>query len=246
MPADPQSHGLWEHTASPAPATGVLDTDVTADVLVVGAGFTGTSAALHLAEAGANVAILEAESIGFGGSGRNVGLVNAGMWMMPDAVEAGLGPLYGPRLLKLLSEAPGEVFALIEKHGIACDLTRTGNLHCAVGNSGLREIRERARQWLARGAPVRLLDAEETARAVGTTAYAGALVDNRTGTLQPLSYVRGLSQAAMRAGAKIYTRSPALEARNDGSRWTVRSDRGRIRANWIILATEAYTHSVWP
>src|SRR5262245_588957 len=116
MSADPQSHGLWEHTASPAPATSVLDSEATVDVLVVGAGFTGTSAALHLAEAGANVAVLEAESIGFGGSGRNVGLVNAGMWMMPDAVQAGLGPVFGPRLLKLLSEAPGQVFELVEKH----------------------------------------------------------------------------------------------------------------------------------
>jgi glycine/D-amino acid oxidase-like deaminating enzyme len=190
--------------------------------------------------------VLEAESIGFGGSGRNVGLVNTGMWMRPDDVEAGLGPHFGPRLLELLSEAPGHVFELIAKHGIACDLTRNGNLHCAVGASGMRELRERARQWLARGAPVQLLDAAETARTVGTTAYAGALLDKRTGMLQPLSYVRGLAQAAIRAGAKIFTRSPAIEARDDGSRWTVRTDRGRIHANWVVAATEAYTHSVWP
>ena len=246
MSADAWSHGLWEHTASPAPATSVLDTDVTADVLVVGAGFTGTSATLHLAEAGAKVAVLEAESIGFGGSGRNVGLVNAGMWMMPDDVEAGLGPHFGPRLLRLLSEAPGQVFELIAKHGIACDLTRNGNLHCAVGASGMREIRERARQWLARGAPVQLLDAAETARTVGTTAYEGALLDKRTGMLQPLSYVRGVAHAAIRAGAKIFTQSPAIAAHDDGNIWEVRTDRGRIHANWIVVATEAYTHSVWP
>lgn len=246
MSADPRSHGLWGHTATPAPATSVLDTDMAADVLVVGAGFTGTSSALHLAEAGAKVAVLEAESIGFGGSGRNVGLVNTGMWMRPDDVEAGLGPHFGPRLLKLLSEAPGQVFELIAKHRIACDLTRNGNLHCAVGASGMREIRERARQWLARGAPVQLLDAAETARTVGTNAYAGALLDKRTGMLQPLSYVRGLAHAAIRAGAKIFTQSPAIEARDDGSRWTVRTDRGRIHANWVVVATEAYTHSVWP
>ena len=246
MVSDPQSHGLWEHSASPAPATSFLDGDFSADVLVVGAGFTGTSAALHLADAGAKVAILEADSIGFGGSGRNVGLVNAGMWMMPDAVERGLGPVFGPRLLKLLGEAPSQVFELVEKHGIHCDLTRTGNLHCAVGSAGLHEIRERARQWRARGAPVQLLDAEETARKVGTTAYAGSLLDNRTGTLQPLSYVRGLAHAAIRAGAKIFTQSPAVDARDDGGSWTVRTDRGRVRANWIVVATEAYTHSVWP
>jgi glycine/D-amino acid oxidase-like deaminating enzyme len=246
MSVDPRSHGLWAHSASPAPTTNILDGDASTDVLVVGAGFTGTSAALHLAEAGAKVAVLEAESIGFGGSGRNVGLVNAGMWMMPDAVQEGLGPIYGPRLLALLGEAPGKVFELVEKHGIACDLTRTGNLHCAVGNAGLRELEERARQWLARGAPVRLLDAGETTRRVGTTAYAGSLLDERTGTLQPLSYVRGLASAAIRAGAKIFTQSPAIHARDDGRSWTVRTHRGRIHANWIVVATEAYTHSVWP
>jgi len=246
MVFDAQSQGLWEHSASPAPATSFLDGDVSADVLVVGGGFTGTSAALHLADAGAKVAVLEADSIGFGGSGRNVGLVNAGMWMMPEAVERGLGTVFGPRLLKLLGEAPSQVFELVEKHGIHCDPTRTGNLHCAVGSAGLREIRERARQWLARGAPVQLLDAEETARKVGTTAYAGSLLDNRTGTIQPLSYVRGLAHAAIRAGAKIFTRSPAVDARDDGGSWMVRTDRGRVRANWIVVATEAYTHSVWP
>jgi L-pipecolate oxidase len=246
MSADPRSHGLWEHSASPAPATTVLEGDVSADVLVIGAGFTGTSAALHLAEAGAKVALLEAAGIGFGGSGRNVGLVNTGMWMMPDAVQEGLGPVYGPRLLKLLGEAPGQVFELVERHGIACDPTRNGNLHCAVGEAGLRELQERARQWLARGAPVRLLNAEETARKVGTTAYAGSLLDERTGNLQPLSYVRGLASAAIRAGATVFTQSPAIDARDDGSSWTVRTDRGRIHANWIVVATEAYTHSVWP
>ena len=184
--------------------------------------------------------------IGFGGAGRNVGFVNAGMWMMPDAVEQGLGPVFGPRLLKLLGEAPGEVFKVVEKHDIACDLTRVGNLHCAVGASGLREIRERARQWLARGASVQLLDAEETERRVGSAAYAGSLLDNRTGSLQPLSYVRGLAQSAIRAGAKIFTQSAAIDARDEGGSWTVGTDRGRIHANWVVVATEAYTHSVWP
>ena len=85
------------------------------DVAVVGGGYTGLSAALHLCEGGAKVAVLEAVEIGFGGSGRNVGLVNAGMWVMPDEVPKTLGPEYGDRLLALLGNAPGVVFALIEE-----------------------------------------------------------------------------------------------------------------------------------
>ena len=83
---DPLSHGLWEKTAPSAPATAPLEGGVRADVVVVGCGYTGLSAALRLAEAGAKVAALEAVEVGFGGAGRNVGLVNAGMWVLPNAM----------------------------------------------------------------------------------------------------------------------------------------------------------------
>jgi len=150
MKDDPRSHGLWEQTAPPPPPTSLLDGEVKVDVAVIGAGFTGLSAALHLAEGGAKVAVLEAAEIGFGGSGRNVGLVNAGMWVMPDELPAVLGDAYGARLLDLLGNAPSVVFELIERHGIACEAVRQGTLHCAVGDDGLAELKERARQWQAR------------------------------------------------------------------------------------------------
>lgn len=79
MQNDPRSHGLWEQTAPAAPANGPLTVDLDVDVAVIGGGFTGMSTALHLAKAGRQVAVLEAVEIGFGGAGRNVGLVNAGM-----------------------------------------------------------------------------------------------------------------------------------------------------------------------
>src|SRR3546814_8848826 len=87
MLGDPRSHGLWEKTAPAAPPTTALTGDRATDVAVVGGGYTGLSAALHLAEAGAGVILLEAAEVGFGGAGRNVGLVNAGMWVMPDRSE---------------------------------------------------------------------------------------------------------------------------------------------------------------
>src|SRR5690606_31806544 len=118
--------------------------------------FTGLSAALHLAEAGARVIVLEAEEMGYGGSGRNVGLVNAGMWAMPSVLINTLGKEYGSRLIEGLGGAPSLVFDLISRHGIACEARRAGTLHCAVGHAGLKEIAERARQWQALGAPVHL------------------------------------------------------------------------------------------
>ena len=101
MRGDPRSHGLWERSAPPPPATAPLGRDTEAEVAVVGAGFAGLSAALHLAGGGASVAVLEGAEIGFGGSGRNVGLVNAGMWAMPDDLPAALGVTHGQRLLDL-------------------------------------------------------------------------------------------------------------------------------------------------
>jgi glycine/D-amino acid oxidase-like deaminating enzyme len=246
MNDDPRSHGLWERTAPPPPPTRALDGDAAVDVAVVGAGFTGLAAALHLAESGARVAVLEAAEIGFGGSGRNVGLVNAGLWVMPSALPAALGATYGARLRDLLGHAPDAVFDLIERHGIACEAVRRGTLHCAAGTGGLADLQERARQWQALGAPVRLLDADETARKTGTAAYAGALLDERAGTVQPLAYARGLAQAAMAAGASLHTSSPVVAADADGSAWRLRTPGGALQAGSVIVATNAYTDRVWP
>ncbi|AWB23397.1 FAD-binding oxidoreductase [Methylobacterium currus] len=246
MNDDPRSHGLWERSAPPAPPTTPLDGRIAVDVAIVGGGFTGLSAALHLAQGGARVALLEGVEIGFGGSGRNVGLVNAGMWVMPDDLPGELGERYGSRLLDLLGEAPAAVFDLIERHGIACEPERRGTLHCAVGRTGLAELQERARQWQARGAPVRLLDAEETARMVGTRAYAGALLDARAGTIQPLAYARGLAAAAIAAGARIHTASPVVAVTAEGGGWRLDTPQGRVEAAHVIVATNAYTSVVWP
>ena len=241
-----RSHGLWKKTAPPAPATTSLDGERSVDVAIVGAGFTGLSAALHLAQRGIKVAVLEAEDIGFGGSGRNVGLVNAGMWGMPNDVPKALGPVHGERLLEVLGNAPGEVFDLIERHGIECEAERQGTLHCAVGKSGLEEIQERAEQWQARRAPVRVLDAAETAARTGTAAYSGALLDLRAGTIQPLAYVRGLAGAAMAAGAEIFTRTPVKSIQPSNARWDLVMPGARLVADWVVIATNAYTHDLWP
>lgn len=238
---DPRSHGLWEKTAPPAPETFALAGDRTTDVVVIGAGYTGLSAALHLAEAGRAVTVLEAKEIGFGGAGRNVGLINAGMWVMPDDLPGALGAVHGERLLELLGNGPQVVMGLIERHEIACELTRTGTLHCAVGDKGLSEIEERARQWQKRGADVEVLNATETERRIGTRAYRGALLDRRAGTLQPLAYVRGLEHAAMNAGATIYTGTPAIAWQQSQGRHVISTGGGSVTADWVIVATDAYT-----
>lgn len=247
MQNDALSHGLWEMTAPPAPPTSPLKGEVRADVAIIGCGYTGLSTALHCAEAGAKVVALEAVEVGFGGAGRNVGLVNAGMWLAPDDVATRLGPDYGARLLELLGDGPSEVEALVTKHGLACEFVRNGTLHCAIGQSGLAKIEERCAQWAARGAPVKLLGSEETARRIGVDVYAGSLLDLRAGTIQPLAYARGLARAALAAGANVHTRSPVRSAEKAGKVWRLKTDGGSVSADWIVVATDAYAEGApWP
>lgn len=245
MRTDPNSQTLWELTAAAPPDTGPLVGDAKADVVVIGGGYTGLCSALHLAEGGARVSLLEASEIGSGGSGRNVGLVNAGMWVMPDTLADTLGSSFGERLIELLGRAPQKVFELIEKHGIECELERAGTLHCAVGRKGLQEIEMRAEQWQKRGALVEVLNVEETHRKLGGGNYTGALLDKRAGTIQPLAYVRGLARIALAAGAEIFTQSEALTASDTGSRWRIGTAKGTVNAEWVIVATDAYGKGPW-
>ncbi len=237
--ADPGTN-LWSTTAGETLAAAPLEGDVCADAVIVGGGFTGCSAALHLAEAGVGVRLLEAQSIGFGGSGRNVGLVNAGLWLPPEEVEQALGQAVGGRLNAALAAGPDLVFSLIDRLGIDCEAMRSGTLHCAHSQGGLDDLKDRLRQQLARGAPVELLDAEETAARTGTRIYRGALLDRRAGTIQPLAYCRGLARAARDAGAVLHEQTPVLSIARAGDGWRVATPGGSVSAGALLIAVNAY------
>jgi len=243
---DRRSHGLWESTAPPPPATETLAGDIVADVAIVGAGYTGLSTALHLAERGFGVVVLEAIEIGYGAAGRSTGLVNAGLWVMQSVLKETMGPVYGGRLLDLLRDSPRTVFEIVDKHNIPCELKRAGTIHCGEGAKGAAEIRERARQWQALGAPVRVLDAEETRAKTGTSVYPASLLDLRAGTIQPLAYVRGLGRAAITTGARVFTGSPVERVAREGGVWRLTTQAGSVRAKWAVLSTDTYTSRIVP
>ncbi|MCK5914204.1 MAG: FAD-binding oxidoreductase, partial [Desulfuromusa sp.] len=162
-----ETHGVWTVTAPSHPTLFPIKGECKTDVAVIGGGYTGLSAALHLAEAGTDVTLLEAKSIGYGGSGRNVGLVNAGLWLKPDEVVEKMGEEYGERVLDILGASPGLVFEMIDKYGIECDDTREGTLHCAHSPAGYKVLRQREEQWQRRNAPVTLLSRDVAAPMIG-------------------------------------------------------------------------------
>jgi glycine/D-amino acid oxidase-like deaminating enzyme len=237
---------LYRDTAEQAPPTPPLDGDRRADVVVVGGGFTGLSTALHAAEKGALVVLLEAEGPGWGASGRNGGQVNPGLKLDPDVVERDFGADLGSRMNALAGAAPDLVFALVERHGIPCAARRNGTLRAAIHPKQAAKIRTTFEQLARRGAPVEFLDRAAIAAATGTDRYLAAIRDRRGGDLNPLSYARGLAAAAMRAGAAVHggTRVSSLERR--GASWAVATGSGTVLAEHVVLATNGYTDDLWP
>lgn len=237
---------IWDVSAAETEHSAPFEGDARVDVAIVGGGYTGLSTALHCSERGVSAHVVEAQGVGHGGSGRNVGFVNPGVWLEPAKVRARLGPALGTRFLERMGDAPRLVFELIETHQIRCGATRTGTIHAAHAASGLSGLRARHDVWRALGAPVELLDRERMAEATGTRAFHGGLLDLRAGTINPLAYVRGLARAARGAGATISTGVRATGLARDGAGWRVETDRGVVRAGAVVLATNAYTDALWP
>ena len=246
-PASPDPPAsAWTVAAGAVPAARPLEGDRRADVAVVGAGYTGLSAALHLAERGADVVVLDAAELGWGGSGRNGGQVIPGLKDDPDELERKFGPETGRRMWQLSGGAADFVFELIARHKISCGTQQCGWISAAPNASAIGVLRGRVDQWQRRGAPVELLDRQRVAELTGTTCYAGGLLDRRAGVLHPLAYVRGLTRAAREAGAAIYGRSAVSRIESHGGAWRAMTPAGTVTAGKLILATNAYTDDLWP
>jgi len=235
---------LWSVTAPPGPACAPLSGAQRAQAVVIGAGYTGLSAALHLAEAGREVVVVEATGIGERASGLNGGQVIPGVKPDPDTLERLLGPYAGGRLVATTGAGPDLVFDLIARHGIECEARRAGWIQPATSEAALEQLGRRVEQWLRRGAAVSLLSRSEVLQLTGSALYCGGLLDRRGGTVQPLAYVRGLAQAVLRAGGRIHTYSPALRLGRRGGSWTIDTPQGSVSAPVVIIATDAYTGAI--
>lgn len=241
---DPVS--IWNTTAVETEPSQNSAVEGQVDVAIVGGGFTGLSTALHCVEKGLSCHVLEASQIGFGGSGRNVGLVNAAAWLPPQDVRKIMGEDDGDRFISHFSRAPDYVFSLIEKYQIQCNATQTGTFHAADGPVGFADLVSRKAEWDRLGEPVDLLSRDEAESYIGSSAFYGALLDRRAGTINPMGYCRGLARVAIAAGALISIGARAKKLQQETGLWRVTTNKGTLMARHVVLGTNAYTDDLWP
>ncbi|MBP5856204.1 FAD-binding oxidoreductase [Marivibrio halodurans] len=220
-----------------------------ADVVVVGAGYTGLSAALELAEAGYDVAVVEAETVGYGASGRNGGHVCPDYNKSMAHLTKALGQDGARIAWELGNETTRLVGERVRKYGIDCDL-KWGYLHAAERRGHvpeLHEMAEEAAHWGYDG--MRVIEGEELRSRLGTTRYHAALEDPRGGHLHPLNYCKGLARAAVAAGARIYEESRVLAldtGEKSGGNVSVTTADGSVEADFMVLAGNAYLQETVP
>lgn len=239
MPDDIFRRSLWYATAAAAPETAPLAGEARADVAVIGAGYTGLSCALHLAEAGAKVVVLEAGEIGEGASGRNNGQV------IPTLSRAEPREL-GEGLAQLVCDSASFTFDLIRKHDMQCEAVQNGWVQPAHTPGRLRLTERRAREWGLLGAPAEMLDRDGIERITGSRFWYGGWVNKTGGKLNPLAYCRELARCAIAAGAVVHTQTRAQHLERAGLRWRVACEGGGVNAERVVIATHATVQGLWP
>lgn len=240
------ANSLWTATANRVPDYPNLAGDQTADVAVVGAGFTGLSAALHLAEKGTDVLLLDAQQPGWGASGRNGGQINPGFKDGPSGILKKFGPEHGERMIALAGGAADLVFDLCTKHEIDCAATRPGWIRAAHSENGLRDLEGLAKDWQNLGVPFEVLDRDAITRLSGTDTYRGGVIDPRGGSLQPLNFALGLADAAERHGARIFGLSPVQKISETERGHRLVTPEGSVTAERVLICTNAYTDGFNP
>ncbi len=241
------SASYYVATAHPAPAHAPLTGEVSADLVVVGGGCTGLSAALHAAQAGLSVVLLEGGRIGWGASGRNGGQMIPGLRKGAAELVKAYGAERARALFDLALEARSLVLELIARHGIDCDLKTTGHLLAAVKASDLRGMDEEAKCLATVMAypHAELLSATQTRDQVDAP-YHGGLLDRMGGHMHPLNYTLGLAQAALAAGVKTHEQSLATSLENGPGGVRVVTQQGAVRARHAVLAGDALLSGLEP
>lgn len=227
-------------TATPFAAQPTLQGEVQADVCIIGGGYTGLSAALHLAEQGYSVVLLEAHRLGFGASGRNGGQVGSGQRQDQDWLEAAAGKTAAQQMWSMAEEAKALVKSLISTHDMPVTFhhgVATACWHDADLQSSLRSAEKLERDYGYSG--LERLDQQAIGGLIGSKVFKGGVIDRGAGHVHPLNFALGLAKAAMAAGARLFERSEVVEI-VQGPKPLVRTAHGQVRADQVILACNGY------
>lgn len=245
---------LWSATAAPLKSFAGRPLPAKADVVVIGGGYTGVSAALRLAKRGAKVTLLEAQTVGWGASSRNGGQALVGHKHGVEDLIRRFGKEKARELYQASIAAIECVEDIIAGEKIDCDYSRCGCLEAAFKPAHLDSL-QRAQEALERdfGHKTRILPKSEMKSELGSDLYHGVLVDDRSGGLQPAKYINGLALAAERAGADLHEMTPVTGIEKGGGVPTggadgfmVKTDRGMIQARDVFVATNGYTSKATP
>ena len=223
-----------------------LEGEHTTDVCIIGGGFTGLSAAIHLRERGYSVTLLEANKLGWGASGRNGGHVGVGQRVDQDRLETMVGMEHAKQLWEIGLEANDTVASLIKRFNIDCEL-KQGNLHLASKAHENDELRAYA-QHLQRHynhSGIAYVEPAEVAQMTSGRGFHGGLLDKTSRHLHPLKYAQGLAKGASLLGAQLYEYSRVLSYSQDGN-VTVNTASGTVTASYLVLACNGYLEKLEP
>jgi glycine/D-amino acid oxidase-like deaminating enzyme len=245
-----QERNYWLTTAS-FPKTDDRALPERVDVAVIGAGFTGLSAARTLAQRGAKVAVLESETIGWGASSRNGGMVLTGMKLGVNKLISMYGRERTQRMYAASLESIDCVEKIIREEAIDCDFSRCGHLEVACKQRHFDDYARQA-EVVARefNHELRVVQKHELSGEIGSNIYYGGMVDEVSAGVNPARYVSGLGCAAMEAGAQIFERtrveSLGPESLQGDSGWKIATTRGKLWAREVFVGTSGYTGRATP
>lgn len=244
---DSLRRSLWTSQASATETYAPLADRIQADVIVIGAGLAGASTAYHLASAGIDVVVLEAETPGVGASGNSGGLIAPNfVGLTPERAEKQFGAEAGARLTRLVGKSAQRLFDLIRELGIACDARQDGFWTPAHTPELAAEQRLHAAEWRSKGYDVTFVDQAETEAALGSNRYFGAMRFGEGGQLDPLALVHGLIRNAVKSGARVFATSPVERLQRRDGLWEAVTPQGRVQASRIVLAANGGNAGLHP